>query len=537
VSGDSPHWWHDAVGYVVYVQSFVDSDGDGLGDLAGITSRLPYLEELGVTLLWVTPFYPSPMNDGGYDVADFQGIDPRYGGFEAFDDLVAEAHQRGMRVILDLVPNHTSIAHPWFQRALAEPTGRHRNYYLWADPHPDGSPPNNWISFFGGSAWTADQLSGQNYLHLFLPSQPDLNWRNSNVRDEFDAIVGGWLERGVDGFRIDVAQGLVKDQALRSNPVLHPWDPSVDRNEQWAAFDHRYDILQTETLEIFERWKRLCTDHDAVLIGETHVDEPQRLAGLLSGGGLDAGFWFGPTAIEWDSQQIQSSIRSPVETLTDPRAIAWLTSSQDVARAASRFGGGDLGRRRALLLSTLLFCLPGIPFLYQGEELGLLDGVVSPSDKLDPVTSLVDAGRDGCRTPMPWHPGPGFGFSTSAETWLPHGGRTSADTVAEQAANDESWLNRYRRLVQLRHTHLGLRSPEPVEWIDLGDASVVAFCRPGILVVANTSGSSIPLPKTISKKVGAQGGDPVLFSTHPSKPTNAGDLTLEGEQAVVLRSA
>lgn len=220
-------WWHHAVGYSLYLRSFADSDGDGTGDLPGVVSRLDHLESLGINLLWLSPFYPSPMVDGGYDVADFCDVDPRFGTMENLDSLIAAAQQRGIRVVIDLVGNHTSVHHRWFRAAQSDTRVPHRAYYIWADPGPDGGPPNNWVSFFGGPAWTLDTSSGQYYLHLFLPDQPDLNWRNPSVRAEFERIIRFWLNRGVDGFRVDAAQCFVKDATLRSNPRIRHWDPRL----------------------------------------------------------------------------------------------------------------------------------------------------------------------------------------------------------------------------------------------------------------------------------------------------------------------
>ena len=519
-------WWLDAVGYEVYIRSFADSDGDGIGDLQGITARLDHLVDLGVGLVWITPFYRSPMADYGYDVADYCGVDPLFGELDDLDDLVGEAHARGLRVVIDLVPNHCSSQHPWFVDALADPGGRHRDYFIWRDPGPDGGPPNNWVSYFGGPAWTLDEASGQYYLHLFLPSQPDLNWRNPAVEDEFDDILRFWLERGIDGFRIDVAQALVKDAELRSNPQATPWDPTAPRWEQWHSFTHRYDIGQPETLEIFNRWRRIADRYDAVLIGETYVLEPDELATMLRGDGLHVGFWFKPMHVEWSAEQLRAAVEAPLDAVVDPRFIGWVASSHDEMRAASRFGGGAVGRRRSLAFSTLLLCLPGVPVLYQGEELGLLEAVVPEDRRADPVGADVSLSRDGCRTPMPWEPGPGMGFSSSPTTWLPLGDRTSSDTAAWQRGSPGSWLDRYRRLVALRHQEPQLREA-PLEWRETGSCDVLAFRRGSLYVALNAGRAPVRLDVR---------GERCFDSFDHQLPAGPEDgIDLAPDQAVVVR--
>ena len=517
----SPPWWHDAVGYQVYVRSFADSDGDGLGDLAGVRSRLDHLEWLGVDVVWITPVYPSPMIDMGYDVAHHCAIDPRYGTLDDFDALVTDVHRRGMRLIVDIVPNHTSNRHEWFQAALADPDDPRHAYYVWADPAPDGGPPNNWVSYFGGPAWTLDKTSGRYHLHLFLPEQPDLDWRNPDVRREFDAILEFWLDRGVDGFRFDVAQALVKDDRLRSNPQVAPWDPEASRSDQWAAFDHRYDILQPETLDLaFRRWRELIGDRDVLLLGETYVPEAGQLARLLPGDGLHAGFWFGPMHIDWDAASLRRTLRAPLDAVAGSVSIGWVAASHDEVRPPSRLGGGDRGRSRSLALSTLLLTLPGLPFLYQGEELGLLEGDIGQHPNADPLAS---ANRDGCRTPMPWAPGTAFGFSSTSDTWLPDGGRSDTDTVAWQRDHEDSWLHRYRELVAVRHQAADLRGNE-IDWIDLG-ADVVAFSRGGLRVMVNAGDQPVS---------GIVDGD-VVFASSGRAPGPVDDPDLHPDEAVIVR--
>jgi len=472
-------WWHRAVGYEIYVRSFADSSGNGVGDLRGAIAKLDHLVDLGIDLVWLTPFYPSPMADFGYDVSDYRGVDPLFGSIDDLDELIVEARSRALRVIIDVVPNHCSSDHPWFQSARRDPAGPHRDYFIWRDPAPGGGPPNNWVSYFGGPAWTLDPASGQYYLHLFLPEQPDLNWRSPAVAREFEDILRFWLDRGIDGFRIDVAHALVKDAELRSNPEVAPWDPAGDRWAQWDAFEHLHDVRQPDSLEIFASWRRIADEYGAMLLGETYVLTAAELASLLRGDGLHTGFWFTPMHMEWDAQEIRRSLREPLVAVSDPRRIGWVASSHDEERAPTRFGGGDIGRRRALALSTLLMGLPGLPFLFQGEELGLLDGVVPVERRADPVGKS----RDGCRTPMPWEPGVSFGFSTNPDPWLPHGGRNDLDTVARQRAAPESWFHRYRALVAVRRAEPDLWGAA-LEWIEAGPTTI-AYRRGRLEVAAN----------------------------------------------------
>jgi len=517
-------WLVDAVGYEIYIRSFRDSTGNGVGDLAGITSQIDYLETLGVDLLWITPFYTSPMADFGYDVADYCAIEPIFGDLDDFERLLDAAHAANMRVIVDIVPNHSSTEHIWFRESAASRDAVRRDFYHWSDPGPDGGPPNNWVSYFGGPAWTLHPETGQYYLHLFLPEQADLNWGNPAVIEAFDEVLRFWLDRGIDGFRIDVAQALVKDQALRSNPQIAPWDPAGSRWEQWDAFDHQFDILQPSSVDIFARWRRIVDEYDAVLVGETYVLEPQQLAHLVRTDGLNAGFWFAPMHMEWDPQAIKTALQGPSQALANQTQVGWVAACHDEQRPPTRFGGGDLGRRRSLMLATLLMSLPGTPFLYQGEELGLEDGVVPPDAQADPVGSGASLSRDGCRTPMPWQPGPGLGFTTSPTTWLPFGGRSDQDTAAVQVNDEDSWFHRYRTLIKVRRLHPELRGLG-VEWPERAD-DVLAIRRDTLLVLAN-AGDGAPT---------AEVGGEIVFSTHGRTGVLQATDVLAPAEAVIIRS-
>jgi alpha-glucosidase len=486
-------WWRQAIGYQVYLPSFADSDGDGWGDLPGLVSRLDHLAWLGVNLLWVTPFYASPMHDHGYDISDHTAVDPRFGRLSDVDTLVAEAGRRGIRVIADLVVNHTSAAHPWFTASRASLDNPFRDYYLWRPGRGEHGelPPNNWVATFGGPAWTRDETTGEWYAHLFTPDQPDLNWANPKVADEVDAILRFWLDRGLAGFRVDTAHYLAKHPDLPDNPPLPPERVVVRGGAvpDWYRYDHRHDIGQPALRGIHRRWRTLVDDYDALLVGETHVLDPDVLAGYLEPqDGLHSTFFFG---LVQDEPERAAELLRAAATATGH--LSWTQSSHDWTRPVTRYGGGDPARLRALALTVLAAGLPGTLFLYQGEELGLSDGAVPPEAAQDPMVrigSAHHASRDPVRTPMPWRPGPGLGFTTGTP-WLPDGGRTPADTVELQRADPKSWLHRYRTLIHLVRELPALRGG-PVEWLETPD-KVVAYRRGNVVVAANLDQEPVDL--------------------------------------------
>ena len=471
-----------AVGYEVYVRSFADADGDGLGDLAGVRSRLAYLADLGVDVLWLTPFYPSPQADHGYDVSDYLDVDPRFGDLDELDRLLDDAHALGLKVLIDLVPNHTSDQHPWFVDARSSRDASHRDYYVWRPPGPDGGPPNNWVSHFGGPAWTYDEATGEYYMHLFLPEQPDLNWSNPQVRAEFEHILATWFERGVDGVRIDVAHTLMEDAAFRDNPELSEPADELLADVAFDRFDHVHDLDQPEVLEIFRAWRRLADQHDAVLLGEVYLLDADRVARYVAGDALHASFGFVALRVGWDADQIRTRLRPFVDGFGE--SLAWPLSSHDDPRAASRFGGGELGARRALAYLTLLCGLPGAVFLFQGDELGLDNAELPPGVAEDPVARRIPGatGRDPQRSPIPWSPGPHLGFTTG-EPWLPLGrNRTVADTVEAQLGDPDSMLERTRRLLATRRALPALTDGSAIEWV-LEDGPVIAVERGGEILI------------------------------------------------------
>jgi alpha-glucosidase len=491
-------WWPGAVGYEVYVRSFADSDGDGLGDLRGITSHLDHLAWLGVDAVWVTPFYPSPGFDHGYDVSDYVGVDPRHGTLDDFDELVTATHALGMKMVIDLVANHTSHLHPWFREARSGRNNPYRDYYLWRDPAPDGGPPNNWVSHFGGPAWTLDDVTGQYYCHLFLPEQPDLNWRNQRVRAEFDAILRFWLDRGVDGFRIDVAHGLIKDAAFRDLP-RSAGDRRSDLNWRvFDSFDHRYDLDQDETLEVYRHWRTIATAHGAVLLGEVGLDDPKRIARYTGPDLLDLALFLRPVWLDWDPAKILSVVRALHDE--EPDRGSWVLDNHDQSRSVTRFGGGEVGARRSLAITALMFCLGGMPFIYQGEELGIGNGAIDPADRTDPIALLNEGavGRDGARSAMPWTPGPGNGF-TVGTPWLQAADRPAGDTVEAQLAAPDSWLHRFRALIAAHRAHDDLWTA-PAEWRHAGSAEVAVVERGSMFVVANLSDHPVTVDPPQSRR-------------------------------------
>ncbi|MEZ5375045.1 MAG: alpha-amylase family glycosyl hydrolase [Acidimicrobiales bacterium] len=524
---------HGVVGYSLYLRSFADTNGNGEGDLRGVIDHLDHLRGLGVGLVWIAPFYPSPMVDGGYDVIDHCGVDARFGTLDDVDELLDSAHSLGMAVVVDLIANHTSNQHPWFIAARASRSNPWHDHYVWADPSDDGGPPNNWVSYFGGPAWTYEPSVGQYYLHLFHAEQPDLNWRHAEVRREYERILRFWLDRGVDGFRVDVAQGLVKDEHLRSNPQTRSLDPGDDRIRQWQAFEHDRDILQPETRDIFRRWKQICDEYGAILIGEVSVDDPERFARLLGDGGLDLGLWLEPMHVPWSAHELRRVLGAPVQLTTNHNSIGWQVSSLDEPRAVSRFGGGERGRRRALALSTLMAFLPGVPFIYQGDELGLEQGRIDPGDRVDRVGGEPSAGRDGCRTPMPWNTGPMAGFTGGSQMWLPFSADAPSRSVASQTGQTASSLERHRSLLAARRHHC----PDPntaVEWLDDLMPSLLGFRRGELTVIVNMADEPTTIAlsgKIVFDSQGSAGPDVLTTSD-----TDVNLVHLSEAQAVVVRS-
>jgi alpha-glucosidase len=505
-------WWRSAVIYQIYPRSFADSDGDGVGDLPGIRSHLPYLRDLGVDAVWISPFYPSPMADAGYDVSDYRDVEPIFGTLADADALVAEAHALGLRVIVDLVPNHTSDEHEWFRAALAAgPGSAERARYLFREGRGERGeiPPNDWTSLFGGPAWTrvteSDGRSGQWYLHLFDPKQPDLDWTNPEVVAEFEAILRFWLDRGVDGFRIDVAHGLAKDPEM---PDLEGnWEiggPAVEGHPHWD---------RDEVHEVYRGWRRVTDSYegDRVFVGEVWVQTPDQLARYLRSDELHTAFNFTYLLAPWEAAALRVAIDASISALAAVGAPAtWVLSNHDVVRHVTRYGGGgdrsgrpapDLGTRRARAAALLTLALPGGAYIYQGEELGLPEVVDLPSEvRQDPAFTRTegDGLRDGCRVPIPWSgEKPPFGFgSGEGQPWLPQPADWAELTVEHQLADPASMLALYRAALDLRRDRQEL-GDGALTWIDTAPG-VLAFRRdPGFVCVVNVGDEPAAAPDAV----------------------------------------
>lgn len=484
-------WWKSAVTYQIYPRSFFDSSGRGTGDLNGINSRLDYLKNLGVDALWVNPFYPSPQIDGGYDVADYCGVDPDFGSLEDFDALLAGAHARGLRVIVDLIPNHSSDQHPLFQAALAGGPGSDaRDVYHFRDGLGEGgsNPPNNWRSVFGGSSWTrvveSDGAPGQWYYHLFAAEQPDFNWQNPAVANYFESVLRFWLDRGVDGFRIDVSDALIKDDTW---PDTADGSPVIPKDEDSPVHG------------IYRRFREILDEYeDAMAVIETGAED-EVVALFLRPDEMHQAFNFRFLKAGWDAGQIASAVAESMEVFAAVGAEAtWVTDNHDTTRSATRYaatgglagaylpqtsGGVEapaksdsqeaLGWRRARAMAVLLLCLPGSAYLYAGQELGLPEVTDLPDEvRADPAffrTAGAMKGRDGCRVPLPWEgASPPFGFTSSKHTWLPQPDGWRALTVESQLGDPESMLTLYQHLLRSRREEPALGTGS-VQWVEPPD--------------------------------------------------------------------
>jgi alpha-glucosidase len=452
VPGASAPWWHGAVIYQLYVRSWRDSNDDGYGDLRGIIERLDHLSWLGVDAIWLSPTMPSPDVDWGYDVSDYLGVHLELGTLADLDELIAEAGQRGLRVLLDLAPNHTSSGHRWFTDAASGRQAAHRGYYVWADPGPDGGPPNNWLDFTGRPAWQWHD-SGQYYLHNFLPGQPDLNWWEPAVHQEFRDILEFWFDRGVAGFRVDVANGLYKDAELRDNPPLDGGNPL----EGMWGLRFTYNSNRPETHAVYRDWRKIAESYTPgrLLLGETWVPDAPRLAAYYGDNDeLQLGFNFPFVFADLDPGRLAEIVERTLAALPPGACPVWTGSNHDLGRFPSRWCGGDDRRIRLALL--VLATLPGTSVLYYGDEIGMTDVAVPPTLRRDHATLDIEggAGRDRARTPMPWDGSPGAGFTGPGVTpWLPLG--ELSRTVAGQRDDPDSMLSLCRRLLALRRAELG----------------------------------------------------------------------------------
>ncbi|MFD3455706.1 glycoside hydrolase family 13 protein [Streptomyces sp. NPDC058691] len=518
--GADPGWWRSAVIYQVYVRSFADGDGDGVGDLPGIRARLPYLAELGADAVWLTPFYASPQADGGYDVADYRTVDPLFGSLADADDLVRTAHELGLRVIVDIVPNHTSERHAWFRAALADRRGgpdRERYHFRPGKGGRGELPPNDWESVFGGPAWTRVP-DGDWYLHLFAPEQPDLDWDHPEVREEFDRILRFWLDLGVDGFRIDVAHGMVKAPGLPD--IGHQEQVKLIGSQVLPFFD------QDGVHEIHRSWRRLLDGYPGQRIGvaEAWAPTPERMALYVRPDELHQAFNFHFLRCDWDAAAMRAVIdESLAATVSVGAPTTWVLSNHDVVRHVTRYGGGATGLRRARAAAMLMLALPGSVYVYQGEELGLPEVADLPDEVRQDPSFFRDNGqdglRDGCRVPIPWTAGgSSYGFG-SGGSWLPQPASWAGLSVEAQTGDPASTLELYRAALRLRRELPGL-GDGPMRWLD-APQGVLALSRPGLVCTVNTRSTPVELPVP---------GRPVL-SSEPVAPTG-GNIRLPADSCI-----
>lgn len=510
-------WWKSAVIYQVYPRSFQDSNGDGIGDLKGIENRLDDLKALGIDAIWISPIFPSPMTDFGYDVADYCDIDPRFGTLADFDTLLAAAHERGIRLLLDLVPNHTSDQHPWFVESRSARDDPRRDWYIWRDARPDGSPPNNWISDFGGSAWEWDPVTDQYYYHAFLKEQPDLNWRNPAVRSAMLNVLRFWFERGIDGFRIDVLWHMVKHVDLPDNPVNAGWQPG---EPDYTRVHQLHSTDQPEVHDIAAEMRALADDYGArVLIGEIYLPVPKLVGyyGTPARPGVHLPFNFQLIGAAWNAPSLAAMIAEYEAALPADGWPNWVLGNHDRPRIATR-----VGPDQARVAMMMLLTLRGTPTLYYGDEIGMEDGAIPPDLVQDP-RELRDPGiglsRDPVRTPMAWDASPNAGFSP-ADPWLPLHPDWLARNVEAQRGDPGSMWRLTQKLLFLRHEHpaLALGDYHPVD----SGGDLLAFERrhahDRLLVVLNLGdapqGFAIPeWAEDFTVLASARGGqDPALLA-------------------------
>ena len=522
-------WWQRGVIYQIYPWSFRDANGDGIGDLRGIEAELDYLVWLGVDAIWISPIYPSPVADFGYDISDYCSVDERFGSLADFDALLSRAHRLGLKVILDFVPNHTSDQHPWFLAARSSRESPYRDYYIWHEPGAAGGPPTNWLSEFGGSAWELDRATGQYYYHAYLKQQPDLNFRNPRVQQELLNVLRFWLERGVDGFRIDTVHHLIKDDQFRDNPPNPDFVPGMPPHRRVLR---RYTTDRPEVHDAIAKMRRVVDEYPGrVLIGEVHLPV-DRLVGYYGTAlsGLHLPFNFQLLKAKWQSQVIADLVREYEAALPVGAWPNWVLGNHDTSRVATR-----VGAEQARLAGLLLLTLRGTPTLYYGDELGMHDAVIPPELVRDPFEKNVPGlglGRDPERTPMQWTSGPNAGFG-SATPWLPVADDATTVNVAAERNDPESMLTFYRALLRLRRAEAAL-SVGTVSLLDPG-SDVLGFERTHqgrtLTMLFNFSASpqSVRLKPTPAH---------IVLSTSLTRRSGAtgSELALEANEGVVIRS-
>lgn len=533
-----PLWWQRGVIYQIYPRSFQDSNGDGVGDLRGIRSRLDYLVDLGIDAIWLSPIFPSPMADFGYDVADYCDIHPLFGTLADFDALVADAHRRNLKIILDFVPNHTSDQHPWFIESRSSRDNPRRDWYIWRDPAPDGGPPNNWLSYFGGSAWEYDATTGQYYLHLFLKEQPDLNWRNPQVQAAMLDAMRFWLDRGVDGFRVDVMWLMIKDEQFRDNPPNPAWKPGMMPHMRLLE---TYSADQPEVHQIVAMMRRVLDSYDErMMVGEIYLpyDRLMQYYGTPEAPEAHLPFNFALVLLPWDAHIIAQTVAA-YEALLPPHGWPnWVLGNHDQPRIASR-----VGEAQARVAAMLLLTLRGTPTIYYGDEIGMHNVPIPPDRVQDPFEKNVPGeghGRDPERTPMQWDASEYAGFS-KVQPWLPLADDYRQRNVAAQINAPHSMLALYRRLLALRRSEpalsVGSYQAVTVAGDDAARQSVLAYVREvdgcRFLVALNFAAQ----PARVN--LDAIGKGTIALSTHLDRGGSAvqGELDLRADEGVIVALA
>jgi alpha-glucosidase len=534
VDSEGHEWWQHAVFYEIYPRSFADSNNDGVGDLNGITSKIDYLRELGVDAIWITPCYPSPQVDFGYDVADYKNIDPMYGTLADFDRMVAEGKKKNLRVILDFVPNHTSDQHPWFLDSKSSRTSQHRDWYVWRDGKGSGGqPPNNWISIFGGSAWTLDPTTNQYFYHFFYKQQPDLNWRNPAVEKAMLDTTRWWYEHGVSGFRLDAVDTLFEDPELRDNPVLPGVNAQGDPNTE-----NKYNDKLPQVHEELQKLRKIVDDFDAVLIGETWTSDIAELDKYYGQGShelqMPMDFMF--TTV---NQLSPPEFRKQIAAVD--KAHGWpvfLISNHDIVRSYNRYGDGKNNDAIAKLMGAFYLTLRGTPIMYYGEEIGMENNnPVRREDVKDPIGRTgwpKEKGRDGERTPMQWNSAANAGFS-SAKPWLPVPPSYKTHNVESETKDPDSVLNLYKKVLALRHTNPALLEGNYIA-LNEDDLKVMSYARSyknkTVIVALNMSAAPQKTTFDLSDKrfgSGSSAIDPTLkiLVSSPGASAQGGAVTLE----------
>ncbi|MGB3407945.1 MAG: alpha-amylase family glycosyl hydrolase [Jannaschia sp.] len=537
----NPDWWRGGVIYQIYPRSFQDTTGDGIGDLNGITARLPYVASLGVDAIWISPFFTSPMKDFGYDVSDYCDVDPMFGSLADFDRLVETAHRLGVRVMIDLVLSHTSDQHPWFQESRANRSNARADWYVWADPKPDGTPPNNWLSIFGGTAWHWDARRLQYYMHNFLTSQPDLNFHTPEVQDALLDATRFWLDRGVDGFRLDTINFYIADKLLRDNPALPPERRNANIAPAVNPYNHQehlYSKNQPENLLFLKRFRALLDEYPGTAaVGE--VGDAQRGMELLgqytrAGQGVQMCYAFEFLAGEVLTAGRIADVYAKLDAEAPDGWACWALSNHDVTRHVTRW---NLDRQGAQCYAILLQCLRGSVCLYQGEELGLGEARVAYEDLQDPYGIEFwpeFAGRDGCRTPMVWEASNTNGGFSDAKPWLPVAAEHLGNSVSLQEEREDALLHHYRRIIAMRAGSAALRGGEQVDLRADGDLLMFERVAEGErwFCAFNLGGGTASVHMPDGEWAMVEG----IGSTDPGRTTGAGGMRLDPWQYTLLRA-